>query len=266
MRVMARVRVGWGRRGEWWRWRGVRRDWETIFNLINQKKESNLSPAVYVSLHVLLWGGARGAVKEGDDVWKKTQRKWLCSRWHRNVQRVDYESTPCLHLSVRHIKVHCSNGLFAKWASAEFISLSSLLCFKYLSLRQKWTLLSTLCLLQNRFHFHLHSLFCVCLCCPSLSSISASLGEKWRIEKYSSRSVTFYCHYPCSTFFTSSAADKSGRTYLSNRLVIFSSALHVMYVLRQQIALKWSSETHSSKYKVNRTRTGACACLGMRGF
>lgn len=28
------------------------------------------------------------------------QRKRLCSRWHRNVQRVDYESTPCLHLSV----------------------------------------------------------------------------------------------------------------------------------------------------------------------
>lgn len=43
-----------------------------------------------------------------------------------------------------------------------------------------------------------------CLCCPSLSSISASLGKKWWIEKYSSRSVTFYCHYPCSKFFRKS--------------------------------------------------------------
>lgn len=98
------------------------------------------------------------------------QRKWLCSKWHRNVQQVDYESTPCLHLSVIHIKVHFSNGLFTKWALAVFISLSSLLCFKHLSLRQKWTLLLSLCLLPNTFHFHLHSLF-ICLCCPSLSSI-----------------------------------------------------------------------------------------------
>lgn len=46
-----------------------------------------------------------------------------------SVQGVDYESTPCLHLSIIHIKVHFSNGLFTKWALAGFISLSSLLCF-----------------------------------------------------------------------------------------------------------------------------------------
>lgn len=45
------------------------------------------------------------------------------------AQGVDYESTPCLHLSGIHIKAHFSNGLFTKWALAGFISLSSLLCF-----------------------------------------------------------------------------------------------------------------------------------------
>lgn len=54
---------GWG---GWWRWRGVWRDWETIFNL----KEINQSPTVSVSLYVLLWGDAREAVNERNDVWK----------------------------------------------------------------------------------------------------------------------------------------------------------------------------------------------------
>lgn len=89
------------------------------------KRDQSAACRVCLSLYVLLWGDAWGAVNERNDVWKscsgRIQWKWLCSRWHRNVLWVDYEPTPSLHLSVAHIRVHFSNGLFTKWALAEFI-------------------------------------------------------------------------------------------------------------------------------------------------
>ena len=87
------------------------------------KRDQSAACRVCLSLYVLLWGDAWGAVNERNDVWKscsgRIQWKWLCSRWHRNVLWVDYEPTPSLHL------VHFSNGLFTKWALAEFIRMRS---------------------------------------------------------------------------------------------------------------------------------------------
>lgn len=42
-----------------------------------------------------------------------------------------------IHLSIKHIKVHFSNGVFTKWALAVFNSLGSLLCRKHLALKKK---------------------------------------------------------------------------------------------------------------------------------
>lgn len=138
------------------------------------KRDQSLAYSVYF-YYMYCWETVNG----GNDVWNaaEMQRKWLCSGWYSNVQGVDYESTPCLHLSVIHIKVHFSNGLFTKWALAVFIPLSSLLCSKHLSLRQKRTLLLSLCLLQNVFRFHLHLFMYLSLLPPLIIHLCFS-GDK----------------------------------------------------------------------------------------
>ena len=89
-----------------------------------------------------------------------------------NVQGVDYEATPCLHLSDTHIKVHFSNGLFTKWTLAVFIPLWVVSHAPHIILPDKSEHDCCLCLLLNTFPFHLH-LF-ICLCCPFLPSIFTS--------------------------------------------------------------------------------------------
>lgn len=202
------------------------------------KREQSVTCSVHLSTCAAARRNTRGS--EGEEM---KQRKWLCRWWPKNVPRGDLESTPRLHLSIRHIKVHCSNVLFAKWTMAEFISLSRLFCFKYLSLRREWTLLSTPVASK---HVSLPpTLAFICLCCPSLSSVSASLEKKVREivpgTVIQMTSILFPLCLLHVFFFSgkakSSATDKSGRSYLSNWLVIFSSAKSVLHVFQHYNAL-----------------------------
>lgn len=142
-----------------------------------------------------------------------------------------------IHLSIKHIKVHFSNGVFTKWALAVFNSPGSLLCRKHLALKKKANIVFSSLFASNRVSFP-PTLSFICLHCPSLSSLCVS-AKKWWMEKYILEQVwiqTGY-NYLCSTFSReakSSVSDKSGRTYLSNWLLIFSSGLHMMHVLATQ--------------------------------
>lgn len=151
----------------WWDggWGGVmevERSMERLRNNLQPQRDQSVAYSECLSICA-----AVGRCKRGSQ-WKKwcVKRQQRC-RGSDCVQEGTemYEWIMSQHLasnlSAVHIKVHFSNGLFTKWALAVFISLTRLLCFKHLSLRQKWTLLLSLCSLQNTFHFHLHSLLFV---------------------------------------------------------------------------------------------------------
>lgn len=121
------------------------------------KREQSVTCSVHLSTCAAGRRNTRGSDGEETMCDEKMQRKRLCRGRPRNVPRGGFgvnTSPPPEH------QTHCSNGLFAKWTMLEFISLSSLFCYKYLSLDTSehccrlWSL-------QNMFLFHLRWLLFV---------------------------------------------------------------------------------------------------------
>lgn len=96
-------------------------------------------------------------------------------------------------------------------------------CF-WLSVCFKSSFISTYTL----FYLSLLSLFIISLClCEEMMDEEIHTGTGMNTD-------WLHFNYLCSTFSReakSSVSDKSGRTYLSNWLLIFSSGLHMMHVL-----------------------------------
>lgn len=221
-----------------------------------------------MSLHVQLWGEAgRQSMKEM--MCERQKRGWGNDRVQDGTEMYrEWIMSQRIHLSITHIKVHFSNGVFTKWALAVFNSPGSLLCRKHLALKKKANIVFGSLFASNRVSFP-PTLSFICLCCPSLSSLSVSV-KKWWMKKYILEQAwiqTGYISIISAPLFPERPSHQFQINQVEHILATDYLFLVLVYTWCMFLPLKsfltviwdWQEELQSQRLR-------SCACLCMHGI